>query len=109
MSISNITKILYSLLSNVQCLQSAAYCKHYYTLLQNKVHHSLMLSTRQASADDKKNVSKCVKNVNILEFHDHIWNHHEKFIQISTNMPGIGSIIREISVKISEIGKAERL
>ena len=30
------------------------------------------------------------KNVNILESGDHIWNHHEKCIQISTNMPDIG-------------------
>ena len=33
---------------------------------------------------------KIVKNINILEFGDYIWNHHEKCIQISTNMPGIG-------------------
>ena len=50
-----------------------------------------------------KNLTKFVKNVEIVEFHDHIWNHHEKCIQISTNMPGIGSLIREIAVEISEI------
>ena len=44
-----------------------------------------------------------LKNVKIFEFHDHIWNQHKKCIQISTNMPGIGSIFREIAVKISEI------
>ena len=39
------------------------------------------------------------KNVNILEFHDHIiWYHHEKCIQKSTNMPSIGLLIREIDV-----------
>ena len=41
---------------------------------------------------------KCHKNVNILltfrKFYDHIWDHHEKYIQISTNIPGIGSLIR---------------
>ena len=42
-------------------------------------------------------------NVNIVEFHDRIWNHNEKCIQISTNMPRIGSPIREIVVKISEM------
>ena len=47
-----------------------------------------------------KNVTKCSKNDNILEFHDHIWNHHEKCTQISTNMPGIGSLIHEIHVRI---------
>ena len=30
------------------------------------------------------------KNLKILEFSDYIWDHHEKCIQISTNMPGIG-------------------
>ena len=48
-------------------------------------------------------IHKTFKNDNILEFHDYIWNHHEKCIQKSTNMPGIGSLIREIDVKISEI------
>ena len=43
-----------------------------------------------------------VPNVKIVKFHDHIWNHNEKFIQISTNMPGIGSFIREIAVEILE-------
>ena len=40
-----------------------------------------------------KNVTHFVKNVNIVEFHYHIWNHHEKCIQISTNMPSIGIVI----------------
>ena len=46
---------------------------------------------------------KISQNFIILEFHYHIWNHHEKCIQISTNMPGIGSLICEIDVKISQI------
>ena len=37
-----------------------------------------------------------------MEFRDHIWNRHEKCIQISTNIPGIGSANHEIAVKISE-------
>ena len=44
-----------------------------------------------------------IKNVEIVEFHDHIWNRHEKRSQISTNTPGIGSLIREIAIKISEM------
>ena len=44
-----------------------------------------------------------VKIINILEFHDHIWNHHEKCIQISTNMPGIGSLICEIGLEMKEL------
>ena len=51
-----------------------------------------------------QNCKKIVKNVRIVEFHDHIWNHNEKRIQISTNMPGIGLLlIREIAVNISEM------
>ena len=38
-----------------------------------------------------------------MEFHDHIWNRYDKCIQISTNMSGIGSLIREIYVNNSEI------
>ena len=38
------------------------------------------------------------KNVKSVEFHDHIWNHHKKCIQKSTNMPGIGSLVRETDV-----------
>ena len=45
-----------------------------------------------------KNVTNLVKNVTIVEFHDYIWNHREKYIQNSTNMPSIGSLIREIDV-----------
>ena len=67
-----------------------------------------MLSTRQESADDTvKNWTKFVKNVNIVEFHEHIWIHNEKRIQISTNMLGIGSQIREIAVKISEMWESK--
>ena len=44
-----------------------------------------------------------------MKFHRHIWSHHAKWIEISTNMPGIGSLIREIHVKIEEFEKAKRL
>ena len=54
-----------------------------------------------------QNVTNFVKNVNILEYHDHIWNHHEKYIQISINMPGIGSLIREIDVNIWEMWESK--
>ena len=36
-----------------------------------------------------------LKNINILESCDYIWNQYEKCIQISTNMPGIGLEICE--------------
>ena len=43
------------------------------------------------------------KYVNILEFGYYIWNPYEKCIQKSPNMPGVGSLIRDIDVNISEI------
>ena len=55
-----------------------------------------------------KKLSKCAKNVKIVEFHYRIWNHNEKCIKISTNMPGIGSLIREIYINISEIGESKQ-
>ena len=54
-----------------------------------------------------KNVTNFVKNVKIVEIHDHIWNHYEKYIEISTNMPGVGSVIRELAVLISEIWESK--
>ena len=50
-----------------------------------------------------KTETNSVKNVNILEFGYYIWNPYEKCIQESPNMPGIGLLIREIDVNISEI------
>ena len=45
-----------------------------------------MLSTRQTSADETtgfKQINKlCIKNVKIVKFHDHILNHHEKYIEL---------------------------
>ena len=66
----------------------------------------LLINAFHAAGECKrqvKNVTKYVKNVNILEFNNHIWNHNVKCIRISTNMPGIGSLIREIAIKISEM------
>ena len=64
------------------------------------------LNAFHAAAEWRRQVTKLtkfVKNVDILQVHDHIWNHNEKYIQLSTNMPGIGSVIREIAVTISEM------
>ena len=49
-----------------------------------------------------QNLTNFVKNVKIVEFHYHILNHHEKCIKISTNMPSIGLVIREITVKFKK-------
>ena len=55
--------------------------------------HAAGVSRRQV-----QNFTNNLKNVNILELHKHILNHHEKCIRINTNMPGI----REIDVNIPE-------
>ena len=48
-------------------------------------------------------MSKISKNIYTNSgFGDYIWNHRDKCIQMSTNMSGIRSSIREIDVKISE-------
>ena len=60
-----------------------------------------MLSMRRVQTTGHK-FNKLCKNVNIVEFHDHIWNHHEKCIQQSTNMPGIGLAIPEITLEMLE-------
>ena len=39
-------------------------------------------------------------NIEIVEFHDDIGITMGKCIQISTNMPGIGLLIREINIEI---------
>jgi hypothetical protein len=43
-----------------------------------------------------------------MDYRDIIWNHHEKCIQISTKMPGIGSLIHEIHVKLQKFEKAKQ-
>ena len=63
-----------------------------------KAFHAAGVCRRQV-----KNLTKFVKNVEIVKFHNQIWNHNEKCIQISTNMLGIGSLICEIAVEISEM------
>ena len=70
------------------------------------MHIVLCLNAFYAAGECKqrvKNVTTLVKNVKIVDFYDHIWNHDEKCIQISTNMPGIGPLIREIAVNVSEM------
>ena len=54
-----------------------------------------------------KNLTNFVKKFNILEFHYHIWNRHDKCIRKSINMLGIGSLILEINVKILDIWEQE--
>ena len=47
--------------------------------------------------------TKFFKNVKIIEFQYHIiWNHHEKCMEKSTNMPNIGSVMIEIDFENCE-------
>ena len=81
------------------------------------VHYSLPLSksspvhiTFHAAGECRqrvKNFTKYSKNDNVSEMSWHIWDHHGKCIQISTNITGIGSLIREIDVNISEIWESK--
>ena len=45
----------------------------------------LTLTTRQANADDTSKMSQFIPKCQ--KFHDHIRNHHEKYIQTVQNMP----------------------
>ena len=71
------------------------------------IKHAVTLNTYNAAGVSRRqdqNVTNLVKNVNILEFGDYIWNPYEKCIEISNkHAPGIGSLIREIAVDISEM------
>ena len=44
----------------------------------------------------------CQKKIGVLEFGDDIWNHRQKCIHISTNMPSIGSVICDIDFEFQE-------
>ena len=43
-----------------------------------------------------------LKMSTFLKFQDYIWTHHEKYIQISTNMPGNGTVVPIIGFKFWE-------
>ena len=61
------------------------------------------LNTYHAAGECRRQVKdlrNVVKNVKIVEFHYHFWNHHEKCIQMSTNMPSIGLVIPEITCQM---------
>ena len=81
-------------------------CEKANTILLSKTNTRILsVNTYHEAGESRRhvqNVTKFAKNVHLLELHDHIWNHHEKCIEISTNMPGIGSLIREIDFNISE-------
>ena len=74
------------------------------TIKNLNTYHAVGVSRRHI-----ENVAKCLKNVIMLEFHDYIWNHHMKCIQISTNMPGIGSVIHEIAIEMLKINTILRV
>ena len=52
--------------------------------------NTYMYNAAGVSRRQHQNVTNFVNNFNILEFGYYIWNPHEKCIQKSPNMPGIG-------------------
>ena len=91
------------------CVRGKCTCRHLTGVVWKQVH--TLLSTRNhvntyhAAGECRrrvKNLTNLVKNVKIVEFHSHIWNRHEKCIQISTNMPSIGLVIPEITCEMLE-------
>ena len=80
---------------------------HFAQVLQtpDMQYFDLTLTTRQVCRRHVHNLTilkMFVKNVKILESGDYIWNHHEKCIKTSTNMPGIGLEIPEIAFEMSD-------
>ena len=72
---------------------------HRYKMNDEKNHfHLQLVNTYHAVGVSKypKMSPNITKYVTIVEIHYHIWNHHGKCIQISTNMPGIGAVSYEI-------------
>ena len=58
---------------------------------------------RQTRADDRSTFRNIVKYFTNLKFGDYIiWNHHEKYIEISTKISSIGFVICEIGFQIEE-------
>ena len=70
-------------------------CQGYGQEWNINIHQVAGVSRRQINKN-----TKMFKNVNIIEFSYFSWNHHEKCIEISTNMPSTGLVIREIDVDI---------
>ena len=70
------------------------------------LHGTCLLSTRQTTEWGRRltgqKFNKSCKKCQTLEFHDHIWYHYEKCIQISTNMPSIVLVILEITWEMLE-------
>ena len=88
--------------TNVQCMGNICTIKIHLTTIDISVSPFAFHAAGECRRRVKY-LTNVVKNVNILEIHDHIWNHHEKHIEISTNWPGIGSLICEIALQMSEM------
>ena len=61
------------------------------------IQHINTFHTTSACRRHVKNVIKNSKNIKIIEFHHYIWDHCEKCIKISTNMPSVRSVIHKIN------------
>ena len=87
------------LLVNAQTKQENGNYDFYVTLGELNAFHAAGECRRQVKIEQN-----LVENVNIMECYDqaYIWNHHEKCIQIITNMPSIGLVIPEINCEMLE-------
>ena len=47
-----------------------------------------------------KKAKTLINKSKLSNLHDHICNHHEKYIEISTKMPVVDSLIRELALTI---------
>ena len=100
----------YSLLRNKNGLKTPTknhcvktHCEMSGSVVCSHACHVVSVNAFHVTGECRRQVNKLtnlVKNVKILEFHDHIWNNREKYIAISINMTVIGSQIREIAVKM---------
>ena len=85
--------------TNDRVLSVNQYARNSFVTIWNKRNHRTSRVSRR-QFENVTTLSKMSKMWNLVTI---FWNHHENCIQISTNTPGIGSLIREIHVKITEI------
>ena len=75
------------------------------TIFSHKANGYLLNTYLAAGVYTSKISLHFFKNLNSFKFDYHIWIHHGKCIQISTNMPSIGLEIPEIGVEIRNLRK----
>ena len=93
--LNHITLFLDLRVTNMKWARSLHYFHPEYVFIDSNV-ISYHFACGRREQTTIKNVKKCLKISKFRKFCDSIWNHQEKCIQISTNMPEIGLEICEI-------------